>query len=120
MQKEIKCLLQVSIADEESKFGMDVSELKNLLDSNQFKEMTNIKISGLMGMATNTSNEGKIKSEFKSLKNTFDEIKSTYFIKDPLFEFLSMGMTNDYVLAIEEGSNMVRIGSLIFGARNAH
>jgi len=113
----IKCLLQIYIASEETKFGLDKTECKALLDSPDFKAMDNIKIVGLMGMATNTDNTEQIKSEFASLQALFTEIRNTYNHKNIQLSELSMGMSSDYKIAIEEGSTMIRVGSSIFGAR---
>jgi PLP dependent protein len=110
----IDCLLQMHIASEETKFGMDENELKNLLESETYKNLQNIKVKGLMGMATFTDNEQQIKNEFQYLKTVFDK----YALQNPDFNILSMGMSGDYQLAIACGSNMVRIGSSIFGGRN--
>ena len=112
----IKVLLQIHIATEESKFGFNGQEVKELLNSVEFKELENIQVSGLMGMATNTSNMDLIRSEFKGLKSLFDQLQNEYLNKDTFTE-LSMGMSNDYLIAIEEGSTMVRIGTAIFGLR---
>ncbi|MGN5953564.1 YggS family pyridoxal phosphate-dependent enzyme [Sphingobacterium lactis] len=113
----IDCLLQVFIADEDTKFGLDHAELIELLRSPEFAEFENIRIRGLMGIATNTENERIVKEEFYELKMLFDGIKVTYFRKQASFDILSMGMSSDYKLAIEQGSNMVRLGSTIFGKR---
>ncbi|MGV6943620.1 YggS family pyridoxal phosphate-dependent enzyme [Sphingobacterium kyonggiense] len=113
----IDCLLQVFIADEDTKFGLDHAELIELLRSPEFAELENIRIRGLMGIATNTENERIVKEEFYELKMLFDGIKVTYFRKQASFDILSMGMSSDYKLAIEQGSNMVRLGSTIFGKR---
>ncbi|SDQ69690.1 YggS family pyridoxal phosphate-dependent enzyme [Flagellimonas zhangzhouensis] len=110
----ISCLLQMHIAEEDTKFGLDQSELNELIHSDEFKAMENIKIVGLMGMATFTDNETQIHKEFAQLKSIFDSLKSEL----PEISILSMGMSGDYNIAIEEGSTMVRIGSSIFGARN--
>ena len=112
----IDCLLQIYIAEEESKFGLDEEELNEILTSTSFQEMKNIRIVGLMGMATFTDNQKQIKKEFTHLKSIFDGLQSR---KDALlcFSTLSMGMSGDYQLAIECGSTMVRIGSSIFGGR---
>jgi len=112
----IDCLLQIYIAEEESKFGLDEKELNEILASAAFKEMKNIRIVGLMGMATFTDNQEQIKKEFTHLKTIFDGLQSR---KDTLqcVSTLSMGMSGDYQLAIECGSTMVRIGSSIFGGR---
>ena len=112
----IKVLLQIHIATEESKFGFNAEEVKELLNSPEYKELENIQISGLMGMATNTSNMDLIRSEFKGLKDLFDQLQNEYLDKETFTE-ISMGMSNDYLIAIEEGSTMVRIGTAIFGLR---
>jgi pyridoxal phosphate enzyme (YggS family) len=112
----INCLLQVYIAKEETKFGLDLNEAKNLLGSDYLKELKNIKITGLMGMASNTNNEKQIELEFLSL-NQFFEKQKLFETPNIKIETLSMGMSSDYLLAIENGSNMIRIGSTIFGKR---
>ena len=115
----IDCLLQIHIAEEETKFGLDEEELTSLLSSSEFQEMKNIRITGLMGMATFTDNKEQIKKEFTHLKSIFDSIRSTDAInRVSTLSILSMGMSGDYQLAIECGSTMVRIGSSIFGNRN--
>ena len=113
----IDCLLQIYIAEEETKFGLDQDELDSLLASNEFKELKNIQIIGLMGMATFSDNKDQIKKEFTQLKTIFDKTK-TLEIENCQLETLSMGMSGDYQLAIECGSTMVRIGSSIFGGRS--
>ncbi len=110
----IPCLLQLHIAMESTKFGLDPSELNRLTESEEFNALSNIKIKGLMGMATFTDNISQIKEEFQLLKNTFDQLQQK--LND--IEVLSMGMSGDYDIAIEVGSTMVRLGSSIFGARN--
>lgn len=110
----IKCLLQASIADEETKFGLSFDEIKVILTSKEIASMKNIAIVGLMGMATFTENETQINSEFSSLKNLFDDLKKS----NPTLEILSMGMSGDYEIAIKNGSTMIRVGSSIFGHRN--
>lgn len=110
----INCLLQLKISKEESKFGLDEKQLKEIIFSTDYKEMNNIKIKGIMAMASNTKNESTIKKEFVFAKKVFNEINSL----DNNFDILSMGMSNDYQIAIECGSNMIRLGSLIFGERN--
>jgi len=110
----INCLLQLKISKEESKFGLDEKQLKEIIFSTDYKEMNNIKIKGMMAMASNTKNESTIKKEFVFAKKVFNEINSL----DNNFDILSMGMSNDYQIAIECGSNMIRLGSLIFGERN--
>ena len=116
-RKNINCLLQIHIAEEETKFGLNENELIELLNSDEFKEMTNIKVIGLMGMATFTDNQEQIKKEFQNLKNIFDKLQQLETLNLKL-ETLSMGMSGDYQLAIDCGSTMVRIGSSIFGTRN--
>jgi PLP dependent protein len=116
--RTIDCLLQIYIAEEESKFGLDLEEAKAIVNSQQFAEFENVRVVGVMGMATFTEDEDQIRKEFKSLKNTFDSLKENYFVDKAYFKEISMGMTNDYPIAIEEGATMVRIGSAIFGARN--
>lgn len=113
----IDCLLQIHIAEEETKFGLDEEELASLLSSSEFHEMKNIRIVGLMGMATFTDNRDQIKKEFLHLKTIFDKTKDLK-TENCQMEIISMGMSGDYQLAIECGSTMVRIGSSIFGGRN--
>ncbi|MEP2281359.1 YggS family pyridoxal phosphate-dependent enzyme [Maribacter sp.] len=110
----ISCLLQVHIAEEDTKFGFNEEELLELVDNEQFKAYKNVKIVGLMGMATFTDNLEQVRKEFSGLKSLFTKLKSNYTD----FTTLSMGMSGDYKIAIEEGSTMVRIGSSIFGSRN--
>lgn len=114
----IDCLLQMHIAEEDTKFGLDRSELIELLESPQFKEFQNVRICGLMGMATFTNNTNQVKREFKGLKLLFHEIKDNYFKENEAFKEISMGMSDDYPIGIDEGSTMVRIGSAIFGERH--
>ena len=109
----IDCLLQMYIAEEESKFGLDEQELEEILSSTEFKQLKNIRIVGLMGMATFTENKNQIEKEFKHLKTIFDKLKT----QNSELKTLSMGMSGDYQLAISCGSTMVRIGSSIFGSR---
>lgn len=117
-ERVIPCLLQIHIAKEESKFGFSEEELEELLNSEEIKQLNNIKIIGLMGMATFTENEALIRSEFAGLKSLFDQLKNRNL--PPNFELkeISMGMSGDYRIAQEEGSTMVRIGTAIFGERN--
>lgn len=112
----INCLLQIYIAEEESKFGLDQNELDEILNSEEFKTLKNIQITGLMGMATFTENQSQIKKEFQNLKAIFDKYKNLNSQNCNL-NTLSMGMSGDYQMAIECGSTMVRIGSSIFGVR---
>jgi pyridoxal phosphate enzyme (YggS family) len=114
----IDCLFQVYIAKEETKYGLTYNELKEILENNEYNDLKNVRILGLMGMATFTDNKDVVRSEFIYLKKIFDEIKNTYFIDKDYFKELSMGMSGDYKIAIEEGSTMVRIGTAIFGQRN--
>ena len=115
-ERTIDCLLQMHIAQEDTKFGLSEEELTTLLVSDQFKAMNNVRIRGLMGMATFTENEAQIRSEFQFLKAQFDSLKKSL----PEVDILSMGMSGDYKIAMDCGSTMVRIGSSIFGARNYH
>ena len=110
----INCLAQVHIAEEETKFGLDEKELNELLNSLRTQPLKHVKILGLMGMASLTENLDKVRTEFRRLKTLYDK----YQISHPGYQILSMGMSSDYKIAIEEGSNMVRIGSLIFGQRD--
>ncbi|HNP32606.1 MAG TPA: YggS family pyridoxal phosphate-dependent enzyme [Flavobacterium sp.] len=112
----IDCLLQIYIAEEESKFGLDESELNEILNSTEYKSLQNIRVVGLMGMATFTENKTQIRKEFQYLKSLFDKYKQPSTNNRQL-TILSMGMSGDYQLAIECGSTMVRIGSSIFGGR---
>jgi PLP dependent protein len=113
----IDCLLQIYIADEETKFGLGFDEAIELLRSDEFAALKHIRIRGLMGIATNTDNEKQVKDEYYELKTFFDGIKQSFFRKDDKFDTLSMGMSADYKIAIEQGSTMVRLGSTIFGQR---
>jgi len=113
----IACLLQIHIAEEDTKFGLNEHELKEILDSDTFKNLQNIKVIGLMGMATFTENQNQIKKEFQYLKAIFDKAKQKV-ASNCQINTLSMGMSGDYPLAIECGSTMVRIGSSIFGGRS--
>ena len=117
-KRVIDCLLQFRIALEETKFGLTEEDLLLLIGSDAFREMKYIRIRGLMGMATYTENSNQIREEFRHLKCIFDRLKDTAFASHDSFDQLSCGMSGDYALAMEEGSNMVRIGSLIFGPRN--
>ncbi len=114
----IDCLLQVYIANEDTKFGFSEDELMGFLSSGEFNELHNIRITGLMGMATNTADQTQIRSEFANLKRISDRISTELHSDHISMKELSMGMTSDYEIACEEGSTMVRIGSAIFGSRN--
>lgn len=113
----INCLLQVYIAKEESKFGLDESELEELVQSEAIKSLTNVKIVGLMGMATFTEKEDVVRQEFRNLKSIFDILKTKKLPSNFDLREISMGMSGDYIIAQEEGSTMVRIGTAIFGER---
>ena len=113
----IDCLLQIYIADEETKFGLGFDEAIELLRSDEFAELKNIRIRGLMGIATNTDKEKQIGEEYYELDMFFKGIKQSFFRKEKSFDTLSMGMSSDYKIAIEKGSTMVRLGSTIFGSR---
>jgi pyridoxal phosphate enzyme (YggS family) len=117
-ERIIPCLLQVFIAKEESKFGFSEEELLDFLKSEEFKDLKHIKVVGLMGMATNTEDMQRVKNEFTGLKAFFDQIKNEIHSENLEMKEISMGMTNDYQVACEAGSTMVRIGSAIFGGRN--
>lgn len=114
----INCLLQFKIAEEDSKYGLDLMEAREILESADYASMDHVRIVGVMGMATFTENKEQIRQEFRILREHFDYLKGNYFADDPDFKEISMGMSGDYDIAIEEGSTMVRIGTLIFGARN--
>jgi pyridoxal phosphate enzyme (YggS family) len=115
--RTIDCLLEFHIAQEESKFGLNIAEAEQILQSSDFGKLNNIRICGVMGMATFTDNVEQIRNEFKSLKNIFDKLKNDFFSDIDCFKEISMGMSGDYKIAIEEGSTIVRIGSSIFGSR---
>lgn len=114
----INCLLQAKIAEEDSKFGLSFDDIESILHSDDFVALENINVSGFMGMATFTSNENQLNNEFSSLKKFFDKQKGALELSNCNLEILSMGMSGDYPLAIENGSTMVRVGSAIFGSRN--
>ena len=113
----IDCLLQFHVAEEETKFGLFPEEGDALLSSDGYRSMENIRIRGIMGMATHTDDEKRIREDFRKLKNIFNELKEKYFMSADSFNILSMGMSGDYKTAIEEGSNMIRVGTSIFGQR---
>lgn len=114
----IDCLLQFHIAEEESKFGFDLPEAKAMLEGPAFQNFEHVRICGVMGMATFTDDQDKVRREFQALHRIFDTLREAYFSDQPHFKEISMGMSGDYPLAQEEGSTMVRIGSLLFGPRN--
>jgi len=113
----VSCLLQFHIAKEETKFGFSLEEVEEMLSSTEFRTLGNVHICGVMGMATFTSNEQTIRQEFKALKMHFEQLKHAYFEQEARFSTLSFGMSNDYQVAVDEGSNMIRVGSSIFGNR---
>lgn len=117
-ERVVDCLLQFHIAMEETKFGLDLEEARQLLESEAFKAMQNVRICGVMGMGTFTDDEAEVRKEFKHLKSIFETLKQDYFAGQPQFKEISMGMSDDYLIALEEGSTMVRVGSKIFGARH--
>ena len=113
----VLCLLQIHIADEETKFGLSFSEAEALLQDEDFSYLKNIIVAGLMGMSTFTNDTDKIRREFKSLKDFFDKLKALFFFDSKDFTEISMGMSGDYKIAMEEGSTMIRVGGAIFGER---
>ena len=113
----INCLLQIHVAQEETKYGLTPAECLTLLDNEPWRDLHGVRLTGLMAMASNTDDEAQVRREFRSVKQLFDDIKATYFADVSSFRILSMGMTSDYPLALAEGANMVRIGTAIFGSR---
>jgi pyridoxal phosphate enzyme (YggS family) len=113
----IDCLLQFHIAQEETKFGLSENEAHDIITSNEFKLLKNIRIVGVMGMASFTEDNETVRNEFQSLRKIFTNLKNNFFLQDDCFKEISMGMSGDYLLAIEEGSTIVRVGSSIFGTR---
>ena len=116
-QRVISCLLQIHIAQEETKFGFSFDECRTMLQEEEWKTLTHVQLCGVMGMATFTDDVQEVRNEFRSLKKFFDEIKENYFSHIDAFHEISMGMTDDYPIAIEEGSTLIRIGTKIFGER---
>jgi PLP dependent protein len=114
----IPCLLQFHIAEEETKFGLSLQEANEMLSSEQYKQLSNISISGVMGMATFTEDMEQVRKEFRLLKSIYCALKEKFFSQNESFCEISMGMSDDYPVAVEEGSTIVRIGSTIFGTRN--
>ena len=114
INKVISCLLQINISNENNKYGFSIDQIREIFNNEILKDFKFIRIKGLMGMASFTENKNQIRIEFNNLKKIFDELK----IKYPKLKIISMGMSGDYKIAIEEGSNMIRIGSKIFGKRN--
>jgi len=114
----IDCLIQFHIATESTKFGFDFSSVDTWLDQGNLSELKNIRLRGVMGMATFTENESQVREEFQNLKRIFDRLKDAHFGSNDYFGQISMGMSGDYRIALEEGSTMIRVGSLIFGSRD--
>jgi len=112
------CLFQIHIAMEETKFGFNMNELEEMIKSQEFAELDNIRVCGVMGMATFTYESVQVRKEFRYLADCFKDLKSRYFASTPHFKEISMGMSGDFEIALSEGSTLVRIGSLIFGERN--
>lgn len=118
ISRVINCMLQIHIAAEETKFGFSMDEIKEMISSVEFANLKNITIRGVMGMATFTSDENQVRREFAFLRECHNNLKFNYFTNNPEFEEISMGMSGDFKTAIQEGSTIVRIGSLLFGVRN--
>ena len=114
----VDCLLQFHIAQEETKFGLDLEEARELLESDAFRQMEHVRLCGVMGMATFTDDMEEVRKEFRHLKSIFNTLKNDYFAGQEQFKEISMGMSDDYPIAIEEGATMVRVGSKIFGKRS--
>ncbi len=119
-ERVVNCLLQFKIAEEESKYGFDRATAWELLGSEAFKAYRHVRICGVMGMATFTDDMDQVRQEFQRLRRLFDELKTTFFAEQDSFREISMGMSGDYAVALEEGSTMVRIGTLLFGPRPGH
>ncbi|MDR0825006.1 MAG: YggS family pyridoxal phosphate-dependent enzyme [Prevotella sp.] len=116
-QKRICCLLEIHIAQEDAKYGLSFDDCREFLAKGQWRQLKHAYIGGVMGMATFTEDKDLIRKEFRSLKSFYDELKQNYFSEDKDFSEISMGMSDDYEIAIEEGSTMIRVGSFIFGQR---
>jgi hypothetical protein len=116
--RQIACLLQFHIAEEDTKFGLSLSEAREMLESKEFKSFQNVVVTGVMGMATYTENFEQVRNEFRMLKTIFNTLKNEYFSDVKSFTEISMGMSDDYLIAVEEGSTIIRVGSKIFGKRN--
>jgi pyridoxal phosphate enzyme (YggS family) len=116
--RNIDVLLQFKIAEEDTKYGYDAKEIFDMLDEGEWKNLEHVRITGVMGMATYTSDSAQIEREFAGLKSYFDRLQTAYFSDKPYFKEISMGMSGDYPIALEHGSTMVRIGSKIFGERS--
>lgn len=120
IKRVVNCLLQFYIAKEETKFGFTLDEAVEMIDAHDFRQLEYVRIGGVMGMATFTDNKELIRNEFRYLADCYKILKDKYFSHDNFFKEISMGMTSDYKIAIEEGSTIIRIGSGIFGERNAN
>ena len=118
VHRVISCLLQIHIAEEETKFGFSMAELNEMMLSEEFSKLNSVRICGVMGMATFTDDDQRIRKEFSFLAGCLEELKRKYFRETPEFKEISMGMSGDFKIAIGEGSTIIRIGSLIFGERN--
>jgi hypothetical protein len=116
--RQIDCLLQFHIAEEDTKFGLSLSDAREILESNEFKSLQNVVVAGVMGMATYTENFEQVRNEFRMLYTIFNTLKNEYFSGSKKFCEISMGMSDDYHIAVEEGSTIIRVGSKIFGERN--
>jgi len=114
----VRCLLEVHIAREPSKFGFLPEQLEEILKGEEWKNFPHVQICGLMGMATYTDNQTQIRQEFRTLRLLFDQLKVSFFTQNENFRELSMGMSNDFQIAIEEGSTLIRLGTIIFGERD--
>jgi PLP dependent protein len=114
----VNCMLQFDIADEDTKYGMSMAEAEALLQSDEYRSMHFIRITGVMGIATNTDDQEKLRAEFRTLRGYFEHLQQKFFRNNPDFREISMGMTSDWELALAEGSTLIRVGSGIFGARN--
>jgi len=114
----VSCLLQFHIAEEATKFGLSFEEAVEILNSNELRELENVRVAGVMGMATFTNNKNQIRNEFRALNNIFKMLKNEYFSESESFKEISMGMSDDFPIAVEEGSTLIRVGGKIFGARN--
>jgi len=117
INRVVNCLLQIHIAEEETKFGFSMAEIKEMIQSEDIRSLNSVRICGVMGMATLTEDTDKIRKEFRYLTGCFNELRKGYFADEPCFKEISMGMSGDFKIAIGEGSTIVRIGSLIFGER---
>jgi PLP dependent protein len=114
----VNCMLQLSIADEETKYGMTYQEAVDLLQTDEYRNMHFIRLTGVMGIATNTDDHEKLRGEFRTLRSYFEQLREHFFIASPDFREISMGMTSDWELALAEGSTLIRVGSGIFGERH--